>query len=503
MAQATVGQRIAPRNPLEYVIDRTWRFFCSVRMAVLEIVILALLVLIGTLRGSSVPESIATTLPFTRGLVDAWYGWDVFHSLPFMGILTLISVAIAICTINRAPGIWAAIAHPTVTTTHGFLRNAERAGQVTSDLPLAALAAQCLASLRGSGYRTLTTERQGEIHLYADRFRFAKLGTFPFHLALILILVGGIVGARWGFREMAFIVPEDTVREIGYGTGLSLQLDSFEETYTELGIPSEYRSDFTLLRNGEPVESATVTVNHPFTYGDVTVYQSGFGQAVVMRITDAAGNTRFEDALPLGQFRSTDNPEAPAAVLDLAPLGLSLTVIAPDENRFSQPELDQLNLRSGQMYVRARPLGPDSPLTEPVAMTLDQGRPAEVGELAVTFVREKRFSVFQVARNPGIPIFFGASFLLVAGLAVTFYFPHRRLRGIISATPGGSTLTLAPLARRDWSGQQAFERLLAKLEAHLGNPITRLERTAATDSDGARPETTSARQAAAFDPAAQ
>ena len=487
MAQATLSQRIAPRNPVEYVIDRTWRFFCSVRIAVVEIIILAVLVLIGTLRGSSVPWWISQLFPFTQGLVDVWYGWDVYRSFLFLGMLTLIAVAIAICTINRVPGIWASIAHPTVTTTRGFLRNAERSGQMTSPLPPATLAVQCQAALRASGYRTLTQEHRGEIHLYADRFRYAKLGTFPFHLALILILVGGIVGARWGFREMAFIVPEKSVREIGYGTGLSLQLDDFVDTYSELGTPTEFRSDFTLLRNGEPLESTSITVNNPFTYGDITIYQADFGQAVVMRIADAAGNTRFEDALPLGQFRSTDNPDAPAAVLDLAPLGLSLTVIAPDANPWNQPELDKLNLRSGQMYVLLRPVGPNSPISEPLAMTVDQGTPILVGEAALTFVRETRFSVFQVARNPGISIFYAASFLLVAGLAVTFYFPHRRVRGIISATPvGGSTLVVAPLARRDWSGQQAFERLLTRLEAATGSPIRRMERSVEPGSDRAR-----------------
>jgi cytochrome c biogenesis protein len=488
MAQATVGRRVASRNPLESAIDRTWRFFCSVRIAVAEIVLLALLVLIGTLRGSSVPESIAGLLPFTRGLVDAWYGWDVFHSLPFMGLLTIISVAITICTINRVPGIWAAIAHPTVTTTHGFLRNAEHAGEVTSHQSPADLAALCQAAMRQSGYRALAEEGLGEIHLYADRFRYAKLGTFPFHLALILILVGGIVGARWGFRELEFIVPEEAVRPIGYETGLSLQLNDFAETYTEQGIPAEYRSEFTLLRDGEPLESASITVNHPFTYGDLTIYQAGFGQAVVMRITDAAGAVRFEDALPLGQFRSTDNPEAPAAVIDLAAAGVNLTVIAPDENPLSQPELDKLNLRSGQMYLLARPLGPNSPIQEPVALTLNQGRPAPIGELGVTFVREKRFSAFQIARNPGIPIFYGASFLLVAGLAVTFYFPHRRVRGIVSATAdGGSRLVLVPLARRDWSGQQAFERLLVKLESRLDAPVERIERSPESVTPADRP----------------
>ena len=95
------------------------------RAAVYEIVALGILVLIGTLRGSSVPEWIADGLPFTRGIVDRWYAWDVFHSLTFILLLTLISVAIAICTINRVPGMWRTIAHPTVTTSHGFLRNAD------------------------------------------------------------------------------------------------------------------------------------------------------------------------------------------------------------------------------------------------------------------------------------------------------------------------------------------------------------------------------------------
>lgn len=478
MAQLTIGRRTAPRNPLEYVIDRTWRFFCSVRMAVAEIVILAVLVLIGTLRGSSVPESIAQLLPVTRGLVDVWYAWDVYQSLPFMGTLTISAVAIAICTINRVPGIWAAIAHPTVITTRGFLRNAERSGQVTSALPPAEMAVQFQESMRESGYRALAQDHLGEIHLYADRFRYAKLGTFPFHLALILILVGGIVGSRWGFRELEFLVPEEYVREIGYETGLSLRLDDFVDTYSELGIPTEFRSEFTIMRNDEPLESASITVNHPFTYGDMTVYQAGFGQAVVMRIADAAGNVQFEDALPLGQFRSSDNPEAPAVVIDVVPAGVNMTVIAPDVNPPNRPELDKLKLRSGEMYLLLRPLGPESPIQEPAALTVTQGNPVIVGDIAVTFVRERQFSAFQIARNPGINIFYGASFLLVAGLAITFYFPHRRVRGMISNTPaGGSKLVLAPLARRDWSGQQAFERLLTRLETRIGVPVERVERT--------------------------
>src|SRR5918998_2397766 len=120
MTQASVQQPVAKPRPLsEMVVDRVWRFFCSVRAAIAEIAILAILVLVGTLRGSSVPQAIADTFPVTAPIVDRWYAWDVYRSLPFAGILTLLAVAIAVCTINRVPGIWSSITNPSVVTSRG------------------------------------------------------------------------------------------------------------------------------------------------------------------------------------------------------------------------------------------------------------------------------------------------------------------------------------------------------------------------------------------------
>jgi cytochrome c biogenesis protein len=115
-----------------------------------------------------------------------------------------------------------------------------------------------------------------------------------------------------------------------------------------------------------------------------------------------------------------------------------------------------------------RPLGADSPIAQPVGATVSQGDAIQLGDLSLTFVRERRFSVLQVARNPGIPLFIAASVLLVGGLAITFYFPHRRVRGIVSTTADGSVARLAPIARRDWSAKRVFARLAADVGRHLG-----------------------------------
>jgi cytochrome c biogenesis protein len=468
MAQASAQPNLARRPIAEIIVDRIWRFFCSVRAAVFEIAALGILVLIGTLRGSSVPEWIADAVPATRGIVDRWYAWDVFHSLPFIFLLTLISVAIAICTVNRVPGMWKSIAYPTIVTSHGYLRNAEVNAEFDCASSIETTAGRVQALLRKRRYRVLSEARGGEVHVYADRFRFAKLGTYPFHLALILILVGGIVGARYGFRETEFVIPEGEVRDVGHGTGLSVGLSDFRDTYRENGSPLEYRSDLVVYKDGKPVKSGSITVNHPLSYGHMTLYQSDFGQAVTLRVTDSAGNMVYEGSVPLGLFQSRLNPDAPAGVLDLPPLNAAIHVIGPDNNPANQPELDNLGLRSGEMFVQYRPVDLPAGVMPPSAV-VGQGDTAQLGGLNITFVRERQFTLLQVANNPGMPIFWTAAFLLVGGLGVVFYFPHRRIRGIIHTSSAGATCaTFAPLAKRDWSGQRTFLRLCDDLADTLG-----------------------------------
>ena len=215
-------------------------------------------------------------------------------------------------------------------------------------------------ALQKKRYRVLSEQHAGATHVYADKNRWAKMATFPFHLALILILIGGIVGARYGFRENEFIIPEGSVRDVGHGTGLSVKLDQFSDSWREDGTAASYRSDLVLYKNGEEVKSQSITVNNPMTYGTTTFYQTSYGQAAQIRVTDADGNILFDDSVDLGIYRSSANPDAPAGIINLPQVGVQLNVIAPDEDRANAPMLDTLNLQSGQMYIQMRETGPNA-----------------------------------------------------------------------------------------------------------------------------------------------
>src|SRR5680860_1133750 len=220
-------------------------------------------------------------------------------------------------------------------------------------------------------YRVLHESHGTDVHVFADKNRLAKLGTFPFHLALILMLIGGIVGARYGFRENSFVVPEGSIREVGHNTGLSIELVQFSDRWREDGIPAEYRSDLVLYKNGEVVGEDSITVNNPMTHGAVTIYQASFGQAVSLLITDNEDRVLFDDSVPLGLFTSTANPDAPAGVQMLPQVNAQVNVIAPDNVVANAPELDTLNLQGGQMFVQVR--NTMDPSSEPISAVIDQG----------------------------------------------------------------------------------------------------------------------------------
>lgn len=465
MAEVTGGRTDGAEQLLGAVVERVWRFFCSVRAAAFEIFFLALLVLIGTLRGSVIPAQIPRYVPALEPLVERWYAFDVFHSLVFSLTLVLLAIAITVCTINRVPGIWRSITRPTIRTTRHFFRTAEPAASLHVNEPAGSTVQDLTEILEARHYRVLTERQGAESHVYADKHRFGKLGTFPFHLALILLLVGGIVGSEYGFREQLFALPEGSTRSVGHGTGLRVHLDRFFDSYSEIGAPTVYRSDLVLYDGAREVRRANVTVNNPLTYRNVTFYQAAYGQAASLRVTDAVGNIVYDDSVAFTYISST-NPDAPAGLLELPAQGLRLEMVFPNVSLDARPEVGNVKLNPGDLHVRALDRQTNAVVGE--GTVIRQGETVRLGELNVQFARERRFTVLQVAYNPGIPIVFTAAFLLVFGLVATFAFPHRRVRALVSETSAGTEVLLAPLARRDWGGQRDFMQTLAMIEGRFG-----------------------------------
>lgn len=96
--------------------------------------------------------------------------------------------------------------------------------------------------------------------------------------------------------------------------------------------------------------------------------------------------------------------------------------------------------------------------------SIDLGTPAAVDGITFTFEKETKFTGLSVARDPGAPLVWLGSFLLVAGFVLVFLFPHRRIWGRIAARPnGGTALSLASIGHNNTAQEHEFTALVTDI----------------------------------------
>lgn len=433
------GLSISPSE----VLDRLWRFFISMRTGLALILLLAGLGLIGTLLMqaqpglASDPQSYAAWLNSLRPKYGGWTGvldrlgfLSIFSSPLFKGTMALLITSIVACAVNRTPLLWRQATRPRVKVTQAFLERAplHAAVAVRGD-PEAALA-PVLSAFGSRRFRTTVTRDDEGIHVYADRFRWGPFGSVIAHLSLVLVLAGVLVGSAFGFRNTEFPASIGSKVDVGYGTGLSLVATSFTDTYSlENGAPSDYASDLVVYRGDEQVAAQRIHVNEPLRVGDITFYQSFYGPAAEMRVKDASGSVIYSAGVPL-LWGSKDETER-VGQFDLPTQGLQVFVVSAASGKVSP------TIKPGQAQVELYKAGSGTPVDLKV---IDQGKPATIGGLEVTFEREHQFTGLIVAKDPGVPFVWGGSLLLVLGVCLVFFFPYRRAWASLTPRDDGTTL---------------------------------------------------------------
>ncbi|MBI4300598.1 MAG: cytochrome c biogenesis protein ResB [Chloroflexi bacterium] len=119
-----------------------------------------------------------------------------------------------------------------------------------------------------------TTNRLFRI-LLGKKATVMRLSSMVAHYSMILILLGGIIGAWKGFSIQSFGMVEGEARSVPY-TDFQVRLDKAEERYNPDGSIRDWYSHVTVLENGKPVKEKAIEVNHPLNYKGVSFYQASF-----------------------------------------------------------------------------------------------------------------------------------------------------------------------------------------------------------------------------------
>lgn len=441
-----------------------WRFLSSTQLAVILLIVFTISSVLGTLLPQMTPDLTGETHIRWLTLAHDKYGaltdlyrtlglFNVYRSAWFRLVVVVLVINVAVCTIDRFGGIWRAIrAQPRVKQHDAFYEGmAHRAILSTATEETEETVKTALSRRR---YRLLT-EKEGEtVYFYSDRNRLARLGTIFTHLGLILIVAAIFWRGLSAWREDEVILGPGQVYAPGRGPNFQVRNDGFEvERYPD-GRPRDYLSHLAILEEGREIVHKTVRINEPLSHRGLSLYLSSYGPAVLVRGTDGNGEPL---ALTTNFERVGGEETQNRAVLIFAG-----SEGGGNEGNVFVPSLD-LTLH----LSFASPRTVDQQPTLYLEAHYDQSGEAMVGfvrfgqtvelEGASFVFTLEHYTVLMAVHDPSFGPLIVASLLMLVGLVISFYFPHRR----IWARVRGDEVSLAGLTDRDAVGfESEFEKLV-------------------------------------------
>jgi cytochrome c biogenesis protein len=450
-----------------------WRFFSSVKLTLVLLIILAITSLFGTL----IPQQ-EGAVEFARGLSPGMFQvfsalnlFDMYHSTWFRIIIGLLALNLIICSINRLPTTLKLFRAPTRADRSRPFEDlpAERNFSVKGEMDDVG---ECVANFLKKQYKRVEAKNSPKGHFYyGEKGRYAYFGVYLVHLSVLVILIGGIIGSLFGFEAYVNIAEGDTVDSVALRQkmtpkklGFSVHCEKFIVEFYENGAPKEYRSDLRFLSAGKVVQQGSLLVNHPITFKGITFYQSSYGTIpgkVHLKISRTENNPEtlameVEQGKPVSlpgdkaqfQVMQVDNNlkgmMGPAAMISVKPE-------QGDELKFWVfQRVEMLKKRFPGAMFRAPILNPSS--FKPYTFYLEK-------------LENRYYTGLQVARDPGVPLVWLGCFVMVGGFFVTFFTSHRRVWVRVSKSKGKTRISVAGRANKNPIGmERELEQVTSKLQ---------------------------------------
>ncbi|MDO9531746.1 MAG: cytochrome c biogenesis protein ResB [Deltaproteobacteria bacterium] len=429
-----------------------WGTLTSIRLTVFLLLILAAVAVIGTVVPQNQPQNhYVSRFGEVWGQL-LWLGGftQVYFSPWFLGPISLLAANILACVVHGLPqAINRAGQRLTVETA---LTLPER-GQITWPAgvdPQPLIEATLSRELGHCRQETLPDQK---VYL-REKGRFRPVGPYLIHIALLMILAGGLIGKLWGVDGQLAIDQGEVAGAFQVGPrvekplNFQVRLDKFQVSYYEPGgSPKEFRSDLTFMQDGREVSRATCRVNEPVTFGGLTFYQSSYG-------SQATGPIRLK--VQLGDL--SESIEAPLRQPADLPGGRGKIIPMKVDGNFQG---------YGPAVLLAFSPGSGHPQ---VFWTLKDrpglGQQPGPYRFTVESIPFGYYSVFQVKHDPGVAWVYAGFLLFLPGLYLAFFRPAERWALVLAKTSKGKwqgrLLGASPRNREEFAARQ--ERLLMELK---------------------------------------
>jgi len=428
-------------NIFSFIYD----FFASLKLAIFIMLVLGILSMLGStyIKQNEPFEWYLDNFGYEVG-IWIWKLWlnDVFHSWYYIAFIVLLAVNLIVCSIKRLPRVW-----KQAFSKERIMKLDEKAEKHLK--PITAKISdvdEVIKLLSRKGFKVFMEKDKGKVYIFAEKGRFSRLGVYITHIALLIIMAGALIDAIVGVRGSLIVAEGDTndVMLVGpeqkrYKLPFAVHLIDFRiKTYGEenpkvderfaLAI-SSFESDIEIINSGSVVAKGTVKVNEPFNFGRYRLFQATYGildgtsKMGVIVVDRKKAHEDPENAV-IGTFeiRSGQVVEFEDMLISIDRVILN---IHDPENRDELAPGVVLKVLINRTSYNV-PVVYDPRLTATLYSHIEQ-----IKDFPYMFFMNGFeplfFSGFEVSYNPGTPVIWFGSIILILGMAVAFYSVHRKI----------------------------------------------------------------------------
>lgn len=470
-------QRVSNEQQSASSVDKIWGFFSSITLAVVIFTIISLTSIVGTIiEQDAAPERniklltkfFGDSAPTVYRILDTLGFTSMFHSWWFTGLLFLFAANLIICSLDRFPKIWKLVKEPVkpLTPEQFGVMPLKRETTLKEKAEKARVAVE--AAFKKKGFKMSMHQEEGGLQLYAEKGRFSRLGVYVTHLSILFILIGAVIGVRFGFN--AYLpLPEGEISTVAYEgsqdkqipLGFAVRNDDFNVTYYEgTDTPRAFNSDLVVIDNGREVLRKRIDVNHPLVYKGITFYQSSYGfnptqsSLFVLKLMSPAGTTETV-RLPFGGSFTLPGTKVTGTIRDFSPAiaqdpsGRVFTYAEMMINPAVLIEFSEGGAVKGSQWILKR---------------IPQTWRVPFGVVEFVDLWGAQYTGLQVRKDPGVWIVYLGCLIMSVGLYAAFFMQHSRVWVRLREEKGATKVSVAASTNKNKpSFEQKIDRALKSL----------------------------------------
>lgn len=445
--------------------DQLWDLFCSLKLAISILILLATTSIIGTvIEQNKTPQEYMQNYGMSEStykILDALQLFDMYHSYWFLSLMGLFAVNLICCSIKRLPRIIKIVREPVLVADDGLFRTFSDREEFVTEGTVESVRDKVVALLGKKFTTPVVTEQDGKVYLFAQKGVLSRFSVYVTHSSILIIFLGAMIGNVWGYKAYINITEGKSINAVWpragkepIPIGFELRCDDFTVTYYEGGSrPKDYTSDLVVLENGKEILRKTIEVNDPLTYKGLTFYQSSYGPA---------GD-------PIYQFRVKNRETGETVTVKGAqgkhlnlPGGDDLIPMGYAESYQNFGPAAQVNIDSGD-HKHGTPFI--------VFKNYPQFDEKRGGKYAISLlnVEQSYYTGLQVAKDPGVWVVWLGCLLIVFGSMSAFFLSHRRIWVNIQPLEKGIGVKIGGSAHRN---QPAFALFFDELKKDFNDTLS-------------------------------